>query len=311
MDSCNAIDVATPLPLTEQNNKQSHHLDSLTAFEIAALMNNEDQFIAQTITPCLPAIAEAIEHITNALRYGGRLIYIGAGSSGRLGVLDASECVPTFSAPCGQVVGIIAGGEKALRDAVEAVEDDGSRGIADLAALQPGEHDVVCGISASGSARYVCHALQYARKKGCFTIMVTCNPQPDLATTVDCCIAPAVGPEVLTGSTRLKAGTATKMVLNMLSTASYVQLGKVYHNYMVDLIPLNQKLVARATRILEEVLSIDTATAGKLLELSHRSVKAAIIMHRCNLAYESARALLDENEWVPVHKLLELADEIS
>jgi N-acetylmuramic acid 6-phosphate etherase len=296
---------ATSMPLTEQTNKKSRHLDSLTALEIVTLMNQEDHAIAQAITPCLPEIAQAIEHITHALKHGGRLMYIGAGSSGRLGVLDASECPPTFSAPRGQVVGIIAGGEKALRDAVESVEDDGNLGIHDLNALHLSSNDVVCGISASGSAPYVCHALRYAHEIGCFTIMLSCNPHHNLNALVDCYIVPEVGPEILTGSTRLKAGTATKMVLNMLSTASYVVLGKVYQNYMVDLVPLNQKLIKRATTILEQILTIDTPTAEKLLAMSNNNVKTAIIMQSLNLTYDDACTLLNEHAYSPLQEIID------
>ncbi len=292
---------------TEQRNSSSHNLDSLSALEIATLMNKEDHTIAQAITPCLPAIAQAIEHIAQSLKNGGRLMYLGAGSSGRIGVLDASECGPTFSAPDGQVVGIIAGGEKALRQAIESVEDDGAQGIQDLAALQLNSNDVVCGISASGAAQYVCSALCYAQEKGCYTIMLTCNPHHQLKSVVDCFIAPHVGPEIITGSTRLKAGTATKMVLNMLSTGTYIVLGKVYKNYMIDVTPINKKLRVRAAKILEQVLAINPTEAAHLLVASNNNVKEAIIMHSLHLSHDEAQELLRAHPYVPLRTLLEKA----
>lgn len=283
------------LSVTEQINKASLYLDKLSALEIVQLMNTEDHYIAPAIRPWIDNIAQGVEAIVKSLESGGRLVYVGAGSSGRLGVLDASECVPTFSAPKKQIVGIIAGGDAALRTSIESVEDMAEQGIQDLKNILVQPNDVVCGISASGSAEYVASALRYARDIGCFTIALTCNAKNKIKDVVNCFIAPEVGPEILAGSTRLKSGTATKMVLNMLTTAAYVRLGKVYKNLMIDLLPVNKKLILRSKRILKTLFNIDDTYAQALLKQSHGNIKIAIIMHLFALDYPTAHTLLQQN----------------
>lgn len=273
------------LSTTEQLNKKSENLHLLSALEIATLMNSEDRLVPEAISKCLPEIAKATEIISDGFKKGGRLIYLGAGSSGRLGVLDASECLPTFSAEPGQVVGLIAGGEKALRIPIEGAEDNPLLGVEDLKNINLNKDDVVCGISASGLAAYVSGGLKYAKELDCFTIMITCNPncEKDIRKNIDIdiFIIPEVGPEILTGSTRLKAGSATKMVLNMLTTIAFVLSGKVYKNLMVDVKPFNKKLIARQKRILMTLFDdLDEESAQDLLNKCGQNVKAAILMHR-------------------------------
>lgn len=294
------------LPDTEKNNPLSSSLGNLSAVKIVHLMNSEDMNIAPAIAICLPIIAKAIENIASALKHEGRLIYLGAGSSGRLGVLDASECYPTFSAPKGQVIGIIAGGDEALRESIESSEDQEIAGIQALQNINLTSKDIVCGISASGCAQYVNKALEYAKLQGCTTILVTCTQNHPLATFVTHCIAPIIGPEILSGSTRLKAGTATKMILNMLTTGTYIILGKVYKNYMIDLKPLNKKLIARSIRILKEVLNIDNIKAEKLFIGSGKSIKIAILIHRLNIDQQSASSLLSKHQYKSIEKIIEI-----
>jgi N-acetylmuramic acid 6-phosphate etherase len=294
------------LRVTERVNVNTKDIDLLPAAEVARLMNLEDQKIAQAITPYVPEIARAAQVIADQLKEGGRLIYFGAGTSGRLGVLDASECLPTFSAEPGQVVGIIAGGDLALRKSIEGAEDSASNGIQDLKNVQVCKEDVVCGISASGAAAYVTAGLKYAKELGCFTICLTCNPKNQDKNIVDCFISPEVGPEVIAGSTRLKAGTATKMVLNMITTTAFILYGKVFRNLMVDLKPYNKKLVERAKRILRSLFDIDDKAALDLFEKSGRNVKTAILMRTCNVDCDKAVALLKQGNGY-LRKAIELA----
>src|SRR5437870_1572738 len=233
---------------TETRNPASSNLDQLAPLEIVRLMNAEDANVIPAVASQAEVIAEAIGVIAARLRAGGRLIYLGAGTSGRLGVLDATECPPTFSAPPEQVIGVIAGGTKALTQAVEGAEDRPELAVQDLGALGLTAGDVLVGIATSGRTPYVCGGIEHARRLGAFTIGLSCNAESDLLPLVDLAITPVVGPEVLTGSTRLKAGTATKLVLNMLTTATMVLLGKTYGNLMVDLRATNTKLQARTNR---------------------------------------------------------------
>ena len=285
---------------TEQLNEKSKNLHNLSALEIVTLMNSEDLKVQFAISKCLHEISMATEAIAKTFKKGGRLIYLGAGSSGRLGVLDASECLPTFSANPTQVIGLIAGGESALRTSIEGAEDNPLQGVEDLKNIQLNSNDILCGVSASGSAAYVIEALQYAKKLGCFTIMLTCNPncKKEIMKNVnlDIFIIPEVGPEIIAGSTRLKAGSATKMVLNMLTTTAFVLSGKVYKNLMIDVKPFNKKLVARQKRILTTLFNdLDESSAQSLLQKGYNNVKTSILMHAYNIDYEKAYELLQQN----------------
>ncbi len=280
--------------LTEARNPASMDLDQRDSLGIVTLMNQEDAKVAEAIRVELPNIARAVDLIVERLARGGRLLYFGAGTSGRLGILDASECPPTFSAPPEQVRGFIAGGPTAITQSIEGAEDDLEAGMATAREeAQVGPTDVVVGIAASGRTPWVIGALRAARQAGAATIGVVCNPATPIHQEVDVCIAPVTGPEVLTGSTRLKAGTAQKMVLNMLSTASMVQLGKVYSNLMVDVQPTNRKLRARAVRILQEAAGVDEEEARALLETSGWEVKTALVMALTGADVEEARQRLN------------------
>lgn len=279
---------------TESVNPASAQIDTLSALEIVRLINAEDAKVAAAVAQEAERIAAAIELITTALREGGRLIYIGAGTSGRLGVLDASECPPTFNSDPRQVVGIIAGGPAALTSAIEGAEDSPSQAVEDLRRLQFCSRDVLIGIATSGRTPYVIGGLQFAQQIGAPAIGLTCNADSELAQVADWVIAPIVGPEVINGSTRMKAGTATKMVLNMLTTGAMVRLGKTYSNYMVDLRSTNTKLVARAKRIVARLTDLDEAAAEQLLAECDGEVKTAIVMHRRQVDAGQARALLAE-----------------
>lgn len=278
--------------LTEESNPRTARLDQLSALEIVTAMNDEDATVAAAVRRGLPAIAQAVEAIVGRLRAGGRLIYVGAGTSGRLGVLDAVECVPTFSVDPGLVVGVIAGGEIALTEAVEGAEDRYEDGQRDLEAVGAGARDAIVGIAASGRTPYVLGALDYANTLGALTVAVSCNDPAPMLDQAQIGIPVVVGPEVLTGSTRLKAGTAQKMVLNMLSTAVMVRLGKVYGNLMVDVKVTNHKLAERARRIVSRVAGVDDAEAARLLSLTGDEVKPAIVMARRGVSPDEARALL-------------------
>ena len=279
--------------LTEQQNPNTLNIDTLSTEELVTVINNEDKGVAQAVEKALPDIARAVDAIVAALRDGGRLIYIGAGTSGRLGILDAVECVPTYSTPPELVQGLIAGGEKAIMRSVEGAEDKPELGKADLQAINLNGQDIVVGIAASGRTPYVLGAIDYAQSIGAETIGLACNVPAPLLEKVDIAIGVAVGPEVVTGSTRMKAGTAQKLVLNMLSTASMVKLGKVYGNLMVDVQITNAKLANRARRIVQQVTQVDEATAQFLLDNAHNNVKAAIVMHYKSIDYDTARDLLD------------------
>jgi N-acetylmuramic acid 6-phosphate etherase len=262
---------------TEARNPASTNLDELTSLEIVRLMNAEDARVIPAVASQAEAIAQAIEVIADRLRAGGRLIYVGAGTSGRLGVLDATECPPTFSAPPGQVIGVIAGGPPAVTASVEGAEDHPEFAERDLAALEFSSRDVLVGIATSGRTPYVLGATAYARRLGAFTIGLSCNADSDLIPEVDLPITPVVGPEVLSGSTRLKAGTATKIVLNMLSTGAMIRLGKVFGNLMVDLRATNNKLKARTNRIVRLLTGLDQQAAAELLERCNGELKTALV----------------------------------
>lgn len=277
---------------TEARNPASSRLDELTSVELVELMNREDATLAAAVATQAGAIAQAIDTIAARLGTGGRLIYCGAGTSGRLGVLDASECPPTFQTDHNQIVGLIAGGQGAMFRAVEGAEDNPSLGASDLSALNVGPTDVVCGIASSGRTPYVLGALEYAKTCGAFRIAISCNPASEVESRAEIVIAVVVGPEVLSGSTRLKAGTATKMVLNMLTTGAMVRLGKAYGNLMVDLKASNIKLVARANRIVRTITGLDEPTAKELLSQCDGEVKTAIVAHAISAPAADARIAL-------------------
>ncbi|MBC2862107.1 N-acetylmuramic acid 6-phosphate etherase [Klebsiella pneumoniae] len=281
--------------LTERRNANSANIDTLSTLEMLTVINREDQQVARAITPYLPQIAEVVDKVAAALQAGGRLIYIGAGTSGRLGILDASECPPTFGTRPEQVVGIIAGGHKAILSAVENVEDNKAQGAMDLQNLNFSNRDVLVGLAASGRTPYVIGAMEYAHSQNAFVAIVSCNPHGEMAQLADVAITPVVGPEVVTGSTRLKAGTAQKLVLNMISTGAMIRVGKVYSNLMVDVEATNAKLIERRVSIVMEATDCDRATAQKALEACGRHCKTAIVMVLADLSAAEAQSLLAKN----------------
>jgi N-acetylmuramic acid 6-phosphate etherase len=280
--------------MTEARNPASEKIDTLSPLEIVRLMNAEDARVPEAIGREAEPIARAIEIIAQALRAGGRLVYIGAGTSGRLGVLDASECPPTFSTPPEMVVGLIAGGYGALTRAVEGAEDHPDAAEKDLTAIALSARDVLVGIATSGRTPYVIGGLQYARRVGAKAIGLACNDGSAIAGYADLMITPVVGPEVISGSTRLKAGTATKLVLNMLTTGAMVLLGKTYGNLMVDLKATNTKLVARTRRIVAELTGLSEAEAEAQLVLAGGELKTAVVACCRKVSPDAARQLLAE-----------------
>ena len=282
--------------ITEQRNLNSMHVDSLSALEIVQLMNQEDKQVPLAIEKCLPQIAQAVECVVAAFQQDGRLVYIGAGTSGRLGVLDASECPPTFGVSPEMVKGIIAGGERALRHPIEGAEDSKSQAVVDLQTIQFSSKDVLVGIAASGRTPYVIGALEYAKSLGSVTISIASNPNSAMANIVDIAIDTVVGPEVLTGSSRLKSGTAQKLVLNMLTTASMILMGKCYQNLMVDVQASNEKLKARAIRIVMQATDCDKALAEETLKQADQNAKLAIMMILSGLDRAQAEALLEKHQ---------------
>lgn len=282
--------------ITEQRNPNSMHVDSLSALEIVQLMNQEDKQVPLAIEKCLPQIAQAVECIVAAFQQGGRLVYIGAGTSGRLGVLDASECPPTFGVSPEMVKGIIAGGERALRHPIEGAEDSKAQAVVDLQTIHFSSKDVLVGIAASGRTPYVIGALEYAKSLGSVTVSIASNPNSAMANIVDIAIDTVVGSEVLTGSSRLKSGTAQKLVLNMLTTASMILMGKCYQNLMVDVQASNEKLKARAIRIVMQATDCDKALAEETLKQADQNAKLAIMMILSGLDRAQAEALLEKHQ---------------
>ena len=282
--------------ITEQRNPNSMNVDCLSALEIVQLMNEEDKQVPLAIEKCLPQIAQAVECIVAAFQQGGRLVYIGAGTSGRLGVLDASECPPTFGVSPEMVKGIIAGGERALRHPIEGAEDSKAQAVVDLQTIQFSSKDVLVGIAASGRTPYVIGALEYAKSLGSVTASIASNPNSAMANIVDIAIDTVVGPEVLTGSSRLKSGTAQKLVLNMLTTASMILMGKCYQNLMVDVQASNEKLKARAIRIVMQATDCDKALAEETLKQADQNAKLAIMMILSGLDRSQAEALLEKHQ---------------
>lgn len=283
---------------TEQRNPATAEIDRMNPLEIAQAMNAQDARVADAVQRELPQIAAAMQVIAERLRAGGRLIYLGAGTSGRLGALDAIECPPTFNIPADRIVACVAGGVDALAEATEAVEDEAETGRADIERLGVGPLDVVVGISASGSTPYALGGVTAAREHGAYTIGLACNAGAPLERLVNIMIAPCVGPEVIAGSTRLKAGAAQKMVLNMLSTGAMILLGKTYRNLMVDVRASNDKLRARARGIVQTATGLDAAEAAALLQQADGDAKVAILMHLAGVAPAEARARLFAHDGV-------------
>jgi N-acetylmuramic acid 6-phosphate etherase len=278
--------------LTEQRNAASKNLDRMTALEIVRLMNREDRKVAEAVGREIPAIARAVDVIVQGMRNGGRLIYAGAGSSGRMAVLDAAECPPTFGISKKQMQALIAGGRRAVTGAVEGAEDSVRNAERDLREKKLTSNDIVVGIAASGTTPYVIEALKYAQKRRATTVAITSNRRMPVARLAKIVIAPEVGPEVLTGSTRLKAGTSQKMVLNMLSTAVMVRLGHVYENLMIDAVLTNQKLGDRALRILAEASGESMAAAGHALRAAGHNMRVGLVMLKRGVEAREAKRLI-------------------
>ncbi|KQN54872.1 MULTISPECIES: N-acetylmuramic acid 6-phosphate etherase [unclassified Erwinia] len=281
--------------VSETRNPDTLDLDSLSTLAMVTKFNQQDATVAAAVGITLPQVAEAVDAAAAALASGGRLIYTGAGTSGRLGVLDASECPPTFGVPHGLVIGLIAGGPGALLKAVEGAEDDPQLGASDLQALNLTPQDMVVGLAASGRTPYVIGALRYARQLGCATAAVSCNPDSPIAREAAIAISPVVGPEALTGSTRLKSGTAQKLVLNMISTGAMVRVGKVYQNLMVDMQATNVKLVDRAQRMVIEATGCDAEQARAALQQAGSQVKTAILMILADISAGEAERRLAQH----------------
>jgi len=279
------------IPTTETRNTRTRDIDRIGVTDILHRINDEDARVAAAVRAAIPQIARAVEAAEAAVRNGGRCIYVGCGTSGRLGVLDASECPPTFGVSADMFMGVIAGGETALRNAVEGAEDDRAQGAVDLQKIKVTADDFIVGVSASGGAPYVHGALFYARGLGCATAMISCAPAP-ADTPADMLICAQTGAEALTGSTRMKSGTAQKMILNMISTGTMIRLGKTYENLMVDMRPTNIKLVDRACRIIVEITNCEYETAKKNLQAAGNELKAAILMSYKNIAADEAREKL-------------------
>lgn len=284
--------------LTERRNPATQDIDLMDSYKIAQTLNNEDKKVALAVEKTLPQIGQAIELIAQAFLQGGRLAYFGAGTSGRLGVLDASECWPTFGVEHGMVCGFIAGGDRALRFSVENSEDSSELGLKDLETFSPQPHDIVVGISAGGGPKYVLTILEEAQKRGCKTIGISSNPEAKLQKYSDIFINPIVGEEAITGSSRLKSGTAQKMILNMLSTGAMIRIGKTYENYMIDVRMMNEKLIDRGCRIVSEIAQIPYEDAKSYIEQSGRKVKTACVMAIKQCSKEDAETLLSEQNGI-------------
>ncbi|MDU5111569.1 MAG: N-acetylmuramic acid 6-phosphate etherase [Clostridium sp.] len=281
---------------TESRNQNTLNIDKVSTLEMVKMINNEDKKVAEAVEAELPRIAEAIDEIAIRMNKGGRLIYIGAGTSGRLGILDASECPPTYGVSEELVQGVIAGGHEAIFRAKEGAEDSKELALEDLKNKKITENDIIVGLAASGRTPYVIGGLEYANEVGAMTIAITCNAGSEVSKAAKISIAPVVGPEVVTGSTRLKSGTAQKLVLNMLSTGTMIKLGKVYGNLMVDVRATNEKLVERAKKIVCEATGVTREEAGKYLEETNSDVKLSIFMILSKLEQEEARKVLENSK---------------
>ncbi|EOG1983355.1 N-acetylmuramic acid 6-phosphate etherase [Proteus mirabilis] len=289
-----AIDLSNLV--TESRNHHSEHIDTLSTLEMLKVINNEDKKVPFAVEATLPHIAQLVDKVVTAFSQGGRLIYCGAGTSGRLGILDASECPPTYGIPHDMVIGLIAGGHKAILQAVENAEDNVQLGAEDLRQLNFNAKDVLVGIAASGRTPYVIGALEYARSLGAVTGAISCNPDSPIAQRADIAITPIVGPEVVTGSSRMKAGTAQKLVLNMITTGAMIKMGKVFGNLMVDVEATNAKLIERQIRIVMQATECERATAEQALAQCQRHCKTAILMILAGVDAQQATQLLAQNK---------------
>ncbi len=283
---------------TENRNKNTLNIDELSTLEIVNLINSEDMKVAVAVQKCTKEIAQAVDIIVENFMQNGRLFYFGAGTSGRLGILDASECPPTFNTMQDMVVGVIAGGEAAIKNAVEGAEDNDILAQNDFVKFKISQNDTVVAISANGNAKYVVKVLELAKKTSCKTISITANKNADMKNFSDCFICCETGEEVISGSTRMKAGTAQKMILNMLTTSSMIKIGKVYENLMIDLMPTNKKLKNRAAKIVSAIANVDSEKATKALEFNNYRVKHAILKLKYNIDEATCEKLLNENNGI-------------
>ncbi len=281
--------------VSENQNPETMDIDLVDTIDVIKQINHQDHKVAEAIKKIVPQLAESVDEIVKSFNHGGRLIYLGAGTSGRIGVLDAVECVPTFGVEPGMVIGLMAGGESAMYRAKEGIEDQFDEGEKDLIKIELNSKDVVVGIAASGRTPYVIGALDYAKKVGAKTIALSCNAKAEIASHAEIALLPIVGPEALTGSTRMKSGTAQKMVLNILSTASMIRVGKSYHNLMVDVKATNEKLYARGTRMLMQVTGITEEDATETLVQAGGLVKVAILMALTGLNAKDAKVSLEDS----------------
>lgn len=289
-----AIDLSNLI--TESRNIESENIDTLSTFDMLKVINNEDKKVPLAVEKALPEIAQLVDKVAIAFSQGGRLIYCGAGTSGRLGILDASECPPTYGTPHEMVIGLIAGGHKAILQAVENAEDNFELGEQDLRQLHFNDKDVLVGIAASGRTPYVVGALKYAKSLGATTGAISCNPESPIAQIADIAITPIVGAEVVTGSSRMKAGTAQKLILNMITTAAMIKIGKVFGNLMVDVEATNAKLVERQVRIVMQATECERAIAEQALSQCQRHCKTAILMILANVDAQQATQMLNQNK---------------
>ena len=285
------------IPITESDNPNTSEIDKVSTFEAVRLINNEDKLVAEAIEKVLPDVATAIDRIVQRLQDGGRLFYIGTGTSGRLGVLDASEIPPTYGVSYDLVQGVIAGGYDALFKATESSEDNTEQGAEDLKARGLSAADAVVGIAASGTTPYTIGAVKYARELGCFTAAIVCNPESKITETAEIAIVPVVGPEAITGSTRMKAGTAQKLILNMISTIAMIRLGYVCGNRMTNMKASNEKLQDRAARILMDETGIERSAAEKLMEDAGGDLRVALVMQEAGLNREKSVELLKQSDF--------------
>nr|WP_314267853.1 N-acetylmuramic acid 6-phosphate etherase [uncultured Moellerella sp.] len=281
--------------VTESRNPASEHIDQVSTLEMLKIINNEDKKVPLSIEKILPNIAQLVDKVAEAFQQGGRLIYCGAGTSGRLGILDASECPPTFGTPHEQVIGLIAGGHQAILRAVENAEDNRQLGQKDLEDIQFNAKDVLVGIAASGRTPYVLGAMDYAQSLSATVAAISCNPDSAMAKQADIPLTAVVGPEVVTGSSRMKAGTAQKLILNMITTGAMIRIGKIFGNLMVDVEATNAKLIERQTRIVMEATECERATAEQALQQCERHCKTAILMILADLSAADAKRLLSNN----------------
>lgn len=286
------------IPITETDNPKTSEIDKVSTLDAVRLINNEDKLVAEAIEKVLPDVVVAIDRIVERMKDGGRLFYIGTGTSGRLGVLDASEIPPTYGVPYDLVQGIIAGGYDALYKATESSEDNTLQGAEDLKTRGLTKKDAVVGIAASGRTPYTIGAVKYARELGCFTACIVCNPDSKMTREAEVAIVPVVGPEPITGSTRMKAGTAQKMVLNMISTVAMIRLGYVKGNHMTNMKASNEKLHDRAVRIVMDETGLDSEAASALMQNAAGDLRVALVMCRTGADADDARQVLDSNAWV-------------